>query len=146
MNMIKKLTLFAKLLCNILLIMSCTKKVELYSKENLLNLTPKEGNDRMETVLGQSATDIIPCSDYGDGCVSVHRFRTRKLEYIAVEYATIESAQSYAPKIRAWTARNWLFDDVFNEPSLETWLCQYVECLPPRGSSRKAGDAKEIYP
>jgi hypothetical protein len=140
--MIKKLKALAKLLCTKILVMSCTKKEILYTKENLLALTPAEGDDRMETVLGQSATDIIPCSDYGEGCVAVHRFKSRKLEYIAVEYATIAQAQDFAPKIRAWTARNWLFDDVYNEPSLELWLCQYLECLPPKGSSRKAGDVK----
>lgn len=130
-------------MCTIFLVLSCTNKEPLYTKENLLSLTPKEGDDRMETVLGQSATDIIPCSDYGDGCVSVHRFKTRKLEYIAVEYTTSAEAQAYAPKIRAWTARNWLFDDVYNEPSLESWLCQYFECKPPKGSERKVGDGKE---
>ncbi len=124
--------------------MGCTKKEPLYSKEDLLGITPKEGDDRMETILGQSVADIIPCSDYGVGCVSVHRFKSRKLEYIAVEYASGAEAQAFAPKIRAWTARNWLFDDVYNEPSLELWLCQYLECLAPKGSSRKAGDVKEI--
>lgn len=135
--------MIGKFLCTILFVVSCTKEEPHYNKEKLLSLTPKEGDDRMETVLGQSATDIIPCSDYGEGCVSVHRFKTRKLEYIAVEYATSAQAQAFAPKIRAWTARNWLFDYVFNEPSLEAWLCQYLECKAPKGSERKAGDVKE---
>jgi hypothetical protein len=131
-----------KFLCVMALLVGCEEKEPRYSKEDLLRLTPSEGDDRMETVLGQSVTDIIPCSNYGEGCLSVHRFKSRRLEYIAVEFSSIAQAQASARKIRAWTARNWLFDDVYKEPMLERWLCQYLECVAPvtQGASEKAAN------
>jgi hypothetical protein len=143
---INSLSVIAKLGCVVFVfLLGCTKEEPKYTKENLLALTPKEGVERMETVLGQSVGDIIPCSDYGEECQSVHRFKAHNLEFIAVEFSSIEAAQRAAKKIRAWTARNWLFDDVNNEPSLERWICKYFECHPPKGK-KKTMDASERSP
>mgnify|MGYP001627373528 CR=1 FL=1 len=104
---------------------ACSKKPVVYSKEQMWAFSPKEGRDRIEIVLARDINDAIPCSDYGPGCLSAHRLKTRDLEFIAVEFATPDEAENSAKKIYAFTVQNWLFDDVDGEPQLEDWLRTY---------------------
>jgi hypothetical protein len=105
---------------------SCTKKEPTYSKEDMMGMVPFEGPDKVEIVLAKSINDAIPCSDYGEGCLSAHRFKTRDLNFIAVEFETTADAEYAAKKIYGWTVRNWLLDDVDGEPLLERWAVQYL--------------------
>jgi len=107
---------------------SCSKEKEpTYLKEELVNLAPAEGDDKVQTVLARDINDAVPCADYGEGCISAHRFRTRGLNFIAVEFETPTQAERSAKKIYAWTARNWLLDDVDGEPLLERWATEYLK-------------------
>ena len=110
-----------------LLVLACSKKEPIYTKEEMLALTPFEGPDKVELVLARDINDAVPCGDYGEGCVSAHRFRARGLGFIAVEFETTAQAENSAKKIYAYTARNWLFDDVDGEPELERWVSKYYE-------------------
>lgn len=112
----------------VLFAVSCTKDKEpTYLKEELVNLAPAEGTDKIETVLARDINDAVPCADYGEGCLSAHRFRTRGLNFIAVEFETPTQAERAAKKIYGWTARNWLLDDVDGEPLLERWATEYLK-------------------
>lgn len=110
------------------LTVSCSKEKEpTYLKEELLALAPLEGADKVDVVLARDINDAVPCADYGDGCLSAHRFRTRDLNFIAVEFETPGQAENAAKKIYAWTARNWLLDDVDGEPLLERWASEHLK-------------------
>jgi hypothetical protein len=110
------------------LTVSCSKEKEpTYLKEELLALAPAEGADKVDVVLARDINDAVPCADYGDGCLSAHRFRTRDLNFIAVEFETPGQAENAAKKIYAWTARNWLLDDVDGEPLLERWASEHLK-------------------
>jgi len=129
----------------LVLVAACSKKEEpIYVKEELLALAPQEGADKIEVVLARDINDAIPCADYGDGCLSAHRFRTRGLNFIAVEFSTPGEAESAAKKIYGWTARNWLLDDVDGEPTLERWAAEVLRAKSFNPAKKKAMDSVEI--
>ncbi len=121
---------------------ACTKKAEepVLNKEEMLGMAPHEGPDKVEIVLAKDINDAIPCSNYGDGCLSVHRVRARQLDFIVVEFSDGESARRASRKVRGWYLHNWLFDDVEGEPHLESWVEQHYKAqrFKPRG---KAADS-----
>ncbi len=110
-----------------LLLLSCSKEEPTLTKEQMLDFTPKEGADKVEIVLARDINDAIPCSDYGEGCLSAHKLKTRGLGFIAVEFQTVAQAESAARKIYGWTVQNWLLDDVDGEPELERWAEKYFK-------------------
>ncbi|MBY0518199.1 MAG: hypothetical protein K2P81_14920 [Bacteriovoracaceae bacterium] len=128
----------------LILLASCAKKEPTYSKEDMLQMVPFEGPDKIEIVLAKTINDAIPCSDYGEGCVSAHRFKARGLNLIAVEFETPSHAEYAAKKIYGWTTRNWLLDDVDGEPELERWAVKYLNAKSFNPTKKeKAVDSKE---
>ena len=124
MMLVRRL-LSAKILCVLLmgvLGLACSKSETIYTKEQMLQMSPKEGADKVELVLARDINDSIPCSHSRDGCLSVHRLRTHNLDFIAVEFDTSAHALSSAKRVHGWTTHNWLFDDVEGEPTLMRWL------------------------
>lgn len=119
--MVVRTAFLAKFLCVSLMIVGCTKSEPIYTKEQMLELVPKEGADRVEIVLAKDINDAVPCSNYGEGCLSAHRLRTHDLDFIAVEFQTTPEARAAAKRVRGWTTLNWLFDDVEGEPELMRW-------------------------
>ncbi len=123
----------------LLILLGCTQeKAPTYLKEELLALAPSSGEDKVDIVLARNINDAIPCADYGEGCISAHRFRTRNLNFIAIEFETPAQAESAAKKIYGWTARNWLLDDVDGEPQLERWALQYLQATSFNPAKKKA--------
>lgn len=98
---------------------------------------PQEGPEKVEILLARNLNDVIPCSNYGDGCLSVHRLRAKNLDFIAIEFTNGQLAQEAAQRIRGWTVKNWLFDDVEGEPVLMRWLEQHYkgERFKPLGTT-----------
>ena len=88
---------------------------------------PNEGPDKIEIILARNINDVIPCSNYGDGCLSVHRLRAQNLDFLAIEFTHPDLAKKAAQKIHGWTVQNWLFDDVEGEPVLQRWLQKYYK-------------------
>lgn len=125
--MLKRSIILAKVLCILFVAVSCTKKEVIYSKEDMIGMVPKEGPEKMEILLARNLNDVIPCSDYGAGCLSAHRLRVKNLDFIAIEFNDGEQAMLAAQRIRGWTVSNWLFDDVEGEPVLERWLVEHYK-------------------
>jgi hypothetical protein len=118
--------LLAKL-CLGLLLLSCSKKEVIYKKEQMFAMAPHEGPDKIEIVLARSINDAVPCTNYGEGCLSAHTLKTRGLGFIAVEFESAAQAEASAQKIYGYTTHNWLFDDVDGEPELERWVSKYFK-------------------
>ncbi len=66
----------------------------------------------------------VVCSQYGAGCIkgSGKRVLVRKVELIVIQFNTEEDAKKEAARLGQWYARNWLLDDVHNEPVLEDFV------------------------
>ena len=76
----------------------------------------------------------ILCSDYRlEGCQegSGKRARVRLVELILLQYDTPKNACLAALAIGQWHGRNWLLDDVTNEPVLEDFVKTTLEGKKP---------------
>jgi hypothetical protein len=113
-----------------LLVISCSKKELSYSKEQLFKMA-KEGDPDLSFVLPKSINEGINCKDYSEGCVSGHTVKIKNLELIAVEFMTEDQAKLAALKVRGYYSRNWVFDDVTGEPTLESFVQKYLEAKKP---------------
>ncbi|MFP5457261.1 MAG: hypothetical protein ACLGG7_00885 [Bacteriovoracia bacterium] len=130
-------------LCLLLVFFACSKKEVLYSKEQMFGLAPHEGTDRVEIVLARSINDAVPCSNYGEGCLSAHTLKTRGLGFIAVEFNSSAAAEASARRIYGYTYHNWLFDDVDGEPLLEDWVVTYFQAKSFNPKKKKATGSAE---
>lgn len=116
---------------SLLFLLSCSNDQPPLSKEDLFNQA-KAYDERVKLIMPSGIADTIPCSNYGEGCLSVHRADIGGVEMIAVEFKTWKHAQKGAEKIRGYYKQNWVFDDVYGEP----YLIKFV---------KNAFDAKATY-
>lgn len=80
----------------------------------------------------------ILCENYPtDGCVigSGKRILVSKVELISVQYETAQQARAAAFKLDQWYAGNWIFDDVTNEPVLESFVQKVFDAKRPASIS-----------
>jgi hypothetical protein len=117
------------LLTFLFLLSSCNKELK-FSKENLLSMALKE-DPTVAYILPKSINEGVTCAEYGDGCISAHIVNVKGLEMIAVEFMTEANAKLAAQKLRGFYSRNWLFDDVTGEPSLERFVVKALEAKKP---------------
>jgi len=74
----------------------------------------------------------VLCSNYGEGCVvgSGKRVKVRKVEMLVIMFKDEKSARKEARRIGQWYAKNWLLDDVTNEPVLESFVQEAFKAKP----------------
>ena len=82
-------------------------------------------------LLPKSISQGVSCSDYPAGCLSAHLVQVQNLDFIAIEFNNQAQAQSAAKKINGWYSRNWIFDDVTGEPTLERFVQKALEAKKP---------------
>jgi hypothetical protein len=76
----------------------------------------------------------ITCQAYPrEGCIagSGKRIKVRLVELIVLQYENQKSACMAALKVGQWYARNWIFDDVTNEPVLEDFVQKVFKGTKP---------------
>lgn len=113
---------------------SCTKDEPRYSTTEMWQMaTAVEKDIFLVPIPNHEAHRRILCTNYGPGCIvgSGRRIHVRKVELIAVEFETASAARAEALRINQWHARNWLFDDVTNEPVLESFVKQAFNAVNP---------------
>jgi hypothetical protein len=113
----------------IFLFASCTKELK-YSKEELY-AKAKNADASTTFILPRTMTEGVSCGDYTEGCMSAHIVQVQKLDFIAVEFMTIDQAKLAAKKVRGYYVRNWLLDDVSGEPVLEKFAESALEAKKP---------------
>lgn len=77
----------------------------------------------------------VLCSQYpADGCVvgSGKRILVRRVEVLVLQYESTLQACRAAATIGQWYARNWIFDDVTNEPVLEDFVQKVFDGKKPK--------------
>jgi hypothetical protein len=109
---------------------SCETKELKYNKEELY-IKAWKADPTVSFVLPKSITEGVTCDDYGEGCLSAHIVKVKNLELIAVEFMTEANAIYASKKFRGYYTRNWMFDDVTGEPSLEKFVSEHLEAKRP---------------
>jgi hypothetical protein len=66
--------------------------------------------------------DGIKCDNYGPGCIAGFMARVRLVVIILVEFESEELAKAEANRIKQYYYKNWVFDDVTDEPVLEDFV------------------------
>lgn len=77
----------------------------------------------------------VLCAHYRtEGCVkgSGKRVKVRLVELLLIQYETAQQACEAALQVGQWYARNWLLDDVSNEPVLVDFVTKYLEAKKPK--------------
>lgn len=121
------------------LALSCTQE-ERYTTSEMWSMATAVEPDIILVPIPNHETDRrILCKNYGPGCIegSGRRILVRRVELIALEFETIEQARAQAQKINQWHAKNWVFDDVTNEPVLESFVKQAFEAQNPNQEPEK---------
>jgi len=111
--------------CLVLTSCSCSNEEPRYSTTQMWQMA--QGVDDtifLVPIPNHEAHRRILCENYGPGCIegSGRRIHVRKVELIAIEFENTSAAEKEALRLNQWHARNWFFDDVTNEPVLESFV------------------------
>lgn len=126
--------------CSILVLMAFTllsftscKEEPKWTSAQITEIVMKAPGGATEVVMTEENTPISQCVGYGQRCVmqSGRIFKLGLVTFIAVEYATTEDAWFAARELGQYYSRNWLFDDVKGEPSVETFVGERFGALAP---------------
>jgi hypothetical protein len=114
---------------------SCSREESWSPKE--LWYTAREAEPNIELVLipvGHEHRRIV-CEDYPlEGCVkgTGKRVLIKKVELIVIQYDSRRHACEAALKIKQWYSRDWVLDDVTDEPVLEDFVKKVFNAYRPK--------------
>lgn len=75
-----------------------------------------------ELLKSQNFGERMTCGNYGEGCVGAEKAKVRLVTFVMVEYEKEEQAREMALKLDQYYKYNWLFDEVTNEPVIESFV------------------------
>jgi hypothetical protein len=115
---------------------SCTKDTPIYTDRDLWWMAVEQ-DPKVELVSISNAAESkrVLCSNYKiDKCIpgSGRRIKVRLVELIAIAFETEEQARKAAIAYDQYYARNWMFDEVTNEPVLESFVVQAFKAKKPK--------------
>lgn len=115
---------------------SCSKEEPIYSPTEMWLIGIKADPSIELVMIPDSQPERrVLCENYpGPGCVvgSGKRILVSKVELLTIQYETAAQARAAAYKIDQWYAGNWLFDDVTNEPVLESFVQKVFQAKRPK--------------
>jgi hypothetical protein len=113
-------------------LLGCEKKAPVYDILEIKEMILQRDPSAKEVVL-RTEEKRVPCSLYGEHCVeaSGKRFEIRGIEMITIAFKDQESAFKEAQLLGQYYARNWVFDDVTNEPILENFVKEVFNARRP---------------
>ncbi len=103
----------------LILLVGCSSKT--YSPTEMWNMG-QAVDSNIKFILPETINDGVQCTDYGVGCLGGKQAKVRMVLLTVVEFETEEQACFAAKQIDQWCARNWLFDEVTDEPVLEDFV------------------------
>lgn len=104
-----------------LLFISCSKK-ETLPKEDFISRL-KTANSSLIVTTEKTTT----CAQYEKGCLNIIILKLEELQFIAIEFDSIQSATYQAKKIKGFRLENWVLDDVRGEPILERFATHGIQ-------------------
>lgn len=116
---------------------SCSKEEKTYSPTEMWFIAQKADPSIILVPITDPEKRIL-CENYPtDGCVigSGKRILVSKVELISIQYETAQQARAAAFKLDQWYAGNWMFDDVTNEPVLESFVQKVFDAKRPASIS-----------
>ncbi len=96
--------------------------------------TAVEPNIELVAIPNHETERRVLCSHYlREGCIlgSGKRIKVRLVELLVIQYETEKQACLAAKSIGQWYSANWLFDDVTNEPVLESYVVEAFSAKKP---------------
>ncbi len=105
---------------------SC-EKVERISKIELFKMA-KAIDPSVTYILPRDLKSGVRCIGvegelyYGEGCIGAFKVQVGVLDLTVLEFSTPELAKREANRIKQFYFKNWVFDEVSNEPMLEHFV------------------------
>jgi hypothetical protein len=126
----------------IILLLSCflvlsgcsSKDEEIYSQPELWSIATK-ADKNIEIILPNSIAEGIVCDrDYRgfEGCLSGRFVKLRKVKAIILEFQNSDQAKRAAYHLDQYYAKNWVFDEVRDEPVLESFVKSTFNAKRPK--------------
>jgi hypothetical protein len=118
------------------LIVSCAKEQKV-DRFQLLAMA-KKVDPTVEPILAKDLKSGVRCVGeagemfYGQGCLAAFKVQVGPIDMIALEFDSEESAKAEALRLDQWHYKNWVFDDVTNEPTLERFIQQAFGAIRPK--------------
>ena len=119
----------------ILFLNSCSKDQTVGPKEMWAMASKVEPNIELVAIPNHEQDRRVLCSYYHqEGCIpgSGKRIKVRLVELLVIQYETQKQACEAAKRIGEWYYANWLFDDVSNEPVLQSYVVEAFNAKKPK--------------
>ena len=115
---------FSSFIILFLLVLAACREPPKWTALEVIAMVGQQPGGASEIVMSEENTAIAKCVGYGQRCVmgSGKIFKYGLLNFVAVEFMTQEDAWFAARELGQFYSRNWLFDDVSREPSVEKLL------------------------
>lgn len=107
---------------------SCSKEEPVYGATELWLIAKKfDPTIELVAIPNHESERRVVCENYekyADGCVkgSGKRIKVRTVELLVIQFEKPEQARRAAKNLNQWYTRNWLLDEVTNEPVLEDFV------------------------
>ena len=115
----------------ILFLIACSSdKAPTYTRQELFSMAKKGAPDL--TLVAPKSIDehVVDCTSYTPACRYGHKVNLKNITMIALFYDKTKDAEQAAKRIKGYTSRNWVFDDVTGEPILERFVVKYLKAKP----------------
>lgn len=128
------LLIFCLLLCA-----SCSKSERWSATEMWFMALDEDPNVRQVPIPTHEQHRRILCINYGKGCISGSgkRVELKGVEIVVVEFENEDLAKEEALRINQMYARNWVFDEVINEPVVRSFITRVYGAVAPREELKK---------
>lgn len=119
-----------KLLLFFILVGCFSNEDPTYSRQEIMSMALKGDPDLSVVAPKSIAHAVVDCSDYTPACRYGYKVVVKNLEMGVLFYEKSSDALEVAKRIKGYTARNWVLDDVRGEPVLERFVVKYLDAKP----------------
>jgi len=124
-----------------ILSLSCTKSAPTYTDRDLWFMAEKfDPSVELVSISTVNESKRVLCKNYEvEGCMigTGRRIKVRLVELVAIAFETEEQAKKAAILYDQYYVRNWLLDEVTNEPVLESFVKSAFKAKKPKKDKSK---------
>ncbi len=121
--------------------LSCTKSSPVYTDRELWWMAVEaDPSVELVSISATNESKRVLCKNYEiQGCIvgSGRRIKVRLVELVSIAFETQEQAKKAALAYNQYYVRNWMFDEVTNEPVLESFVKQAFNAKKPEKPKSK---------